>query len=295
LIGVVILALKEEYGQELHQWTSSWVWQIPKSIKTNLDLVCKDSGAMGESLASLASDKKGMASGGSGFDLTDGKTADEVKFASWIQSSTCKNCKEKVLFWNSQCEKCGSVDLKINADSRWCIDATAAVKYKDKLENYHLKLVEPQEYIPSCRTFIFSYFVIKSSNKYFGEYTLNQYHNSADSNNCNLLPYSYDFYMCDPVKKLTATIIVGEEDVKVGMNYFDLNNEITENMDVNKLKGKELKILLDSEGVEYKPNLNRDGLKKLVIDKFSTKIPKESLFLRNKSLNKDRGKTSRHL
>ena len=66
-------------------------------------------------------------------------------------------------------------------------------------------------------------------------------------------------------------------------------------MEVNKLKVKELKILLDSEGVEYKPNLNRGGLKKLVIDKFSTKIPKELLSLRNKNLNKDRGKTSRHL
>ena len=290
-------AIKEEYREILQQWTGNWLWQIPSSIKRNLDLVCSDSGAMGEDLASIVSGKKGNASVGSGFDLSDKKRkkADEVKLASWIQSSLCQSCKEKVLFWCSQCNHCGSLDLKIKADSRWGIDAKSTYLYKKELEYYHLMIVEPKEYVSSCRTFTLSHFIIKGSNNYFCDYTKNQYFNSSKSNNCNLLPYSYDFYMCDPIKIIEATIIVENENVGIEMNYFDLNNKIPENMDIDKLGSKELKILLDSRGIEYKSNSNLGGLKKLLSNEFPTSIPKELLSLRNKSLNKDRGKTSRKI
>ena len=288
-------AIKEEYKEGLQRWTKNWSWQIPCSIKSNLDLLCPDSGAMGEELSSIASGKKGGASGGSGFDLVDKKRkkADEVKLALWVQSSKCQNCEEKVLFWHSQCNHCGSLNLKIKADSRWGIDARATVLYKEILEYYHLMIVTPKEYVSSCRTFTFSHFVIKGSNDYFCQYIENQFYGSTKSNNCNLLPYSYDFYMCEPIKIIESTIMVKEEDVEI--NYFDLDSKVPEPMDINKLKSKELKILLDSKGVEYKSNSNLSKLKKIVGDEFLTGIPTELLFLRKKNLNKNRGNTSRKM
>ena len=47
--------------------------------------------------------------------------------------------------------------------------------------------------------------------------------NSNKSNNCNLLPYSYDFYRAEPVKVISIKISLNKNDSNIECLFYKLN------------------------------------------------------------------------
>ena len=287
------MVTQKEFLNKFESLTSNLQTQIEFSRESNLDLFLEGKGGIGEYLGSLVSGKKGTGSGGSGFDLSDGESADEVKLACLVQSSKCKDCDAKVLFWYAECNYCGSSNLKRLNDSRWGIDATAGVKYKDELDKYILQVIKPKEYDADCKTFIYEYYVVDSKDPYFSEYLVNQYNNGKKSN-CNYLPYSYDFYLSNPVKLIELEFTVNENGNRYKVNYWNLEHSEACDIPLSVLRKSELIILLESEGIYYKDNWNLAKFITAVETQFRGN-PKNYLTLRNKSHGKDRGITNRKL
>jgi len=287
------MVTQKEFLNKFENLTSNSHTQIKFSRESNLDLFLEGKGGIGEYLGYLVSGKKGTGSAGSGFDLSDGVSADEVKLACLVQSSKCKDCGTKVLFWYDECNHCGSTDLKRLRDSRWGIDAAAGVKYKDELDNYILQVIKPKEYDATCRTFIYEYYVVDSKDPYFVEYLVNQY-NDGKKSNCNYLPYSYDFYLSSPVKLIEVEFTVDENGNQYQVNYWNLENSEVCDVPLSVLRKSELITLLGAEGIDYKNNWNLTKIKTVVETEFSGN-PKDHLISRNKSHGKDRGITNRKL
>ena len=255
----------------LDSFTDKFGIRIRQSIDRNLDLFFTNKGDCGEYLGSLVSDKLGTGSGGSGFDLSDGSLADEVKFACLIQPSRCNECGSKVLFFEKECRRCNSTDLKPLNDSRWSIDTDAGIKYHEEMDNYILQLLEPKEYTSSCRTFIYKYYIVDAHNKYFLNYLQNQY-NGGSKKTANFIPYSFDFYMSEPIKLIEIEIEVGEEGNEYNTIFWDLENTTVEEMPTSILRKKELHTLLDNIDISYRKSDKLDTLTELVDNNYSGDI-----------------------
>jgi len=288
---------KEDFIRHFKSFSDTWFVRIKQSIISNLDGFVSESGFMGEFLGSLITGKKGTASAGSGFDLSDGIKADESKLAVWVRSKKCKKCGNSYLFFKQQkmCE-CGSVDFTYPSDSRWGIDSKAGIEYKEQLDKYILQVIKPVENSFDCRTFIYEAFLVDAKNKYFTEYLMNQYVNSTKSNNCNLLPYSYDFYRAEPIKVVSLKIKINEFDSDVECLYFDLNNTRAEKMPLNIVPHNTLKGILDENSIQYNKNSPKNVLVNLIIEKIDTNtLTPKNFPIKNKNLNKERGKLTRKL
>jgi len=281
-------------------FSDRWFVQIKQSLNSNLDGFISDSGFMGEFLASLITGKKGTASAGSGFDLSDGDRADESKLAVWVRAKICNGCGEKVLFFKPKCE-CNSKDFTYPSDSRFGIDSKAGIEYKKILQYYVLQIIRPAEYNSNNRKFIYEAFLVDADNKFFSEYLLNQLMVSKKSNNCNLLPYSYDFYRAQPKKVVELEIDVNEVGSEIDVKYFNLKNTQPEQMDLNVVESKALNAICEKFGMSSK----RKALlpKEILIENISKLVKLNKLDLtdmklfplKKKNLNKERGITSRHL
>jgi hypothetical protein len=309
---------KEEFTQELYDWAKNWENDIQKSLKRNITLYLNGIGNMGEYLASLISGKHGAASGGSGFDLSNGTTADESKFACLVQAKKCTNkeCEKKFLFFmpTDKCEKCGS-NLDYMSDSRWGIDSDAGIKYHNELEYYWMQILEPVKYHYSCREFVYKCFRIDAKDKNFYEYLKNQNDNGS-KNNCNFQPYSVDFYRSSPVLVAEFKIEIGIE-TKVTPTFFDLDNQQPEEFDTQILEITHCKRTLEVLGLDetkiypYTQNKNkswskqdvletgfhkeRDYLIKIILENLNGKKLSEIVPIKPKSLGKERGTTKRKL
>jgi hypothetical protein len=240
---------EKEFLNEIRDWSFSWKKDIDKSISRNLALFGSDKGERGEYFASLISGKSGTGSGGSGFDISDGNKADESKFTSWVQPKVCNTCvinhikennlkddsktrnslatKYKKIFFLEKCPSCNESDFKYVRDSRWGIDAESSLKYKDDIENYWLQILEPVEYESSCRRFLYKCFKVSSKNENFIEYLRIQKEDGS-KNNCNLIPYSFDFYRFSPIKVIE--ILIDIENNNIESIFWNLENQNLEKM-----------------------------------------------------------------
>jgi len=313
------IVTKEKFLSEIKEWSMSWLKDIEKSIDRNLTMFGTSIGERGEYLASLISGKSGTGSGGSGFDLSDGDSADESKFACLIQPKCCLTCKknneknDRIIFFYNNCPKCGSTEFKYINDSRWGIDAKAGVQYKDKMENYWLQTLEPVEYNSNCRTFIYKCFKVSAHNENFSEYVLNQLENGS-KDNCNLLPYSVDFYRFSPIKVVEVQIELNEKGNIISDVFWNLSNTEVEKMPMDVLTKEECKLVLENLGVNiysYTTSKSKswsksdkkntgfenelDYLKVLIKNSISDKNLADYISIRKKSLGKDRGITTRSL
>lgn len=328
------IANKEFFLSEVKDWTITWSKDIDISLDRNLTIFASSIGTRGEYFASLISGKPGMGSGGSGFDLSDSVTADESKFTCLVQPKVCNKCvdiyckennvtksstiesKFRIIFFYPNCPKCGGNDFKYINDSRWGIDSKAGIQYKDKMENYWFQLLEPTEYDSNCRTFIYKCFKVSAKNEKFTEYLLNQMNNGS-KDNCNLLPFSFDFYRFSPVKVVEIMIDLKEGESTVTDIFWNTSNEEVEKMPIDgkyapPLNKEELKLVLENLEVDIysytgskskswsKADKDLTGfesegeyLKSLVKSSISDKNLADFISIRNKSLNKDRGKTTR--
>jgi hypothetical protein len=289
------LTTKDDFVKQLKSFTDTWPIRIRQSIGSNLDGFVSESGFMGEFLASLITGKKGTASAGSGFDLSNGIKADESKLAVLVRAAVCNKCGEKVLFFKEKC-LCGSTNFTYPSDSRWGIDAKAGIEYKEQLDKYVLQVIKPINNSFDCTEFIYEAFLVDAKNKYFTEYLTNQYVNSNKSNNCNLLPYSYDFYRAEPIKVISIKITLNELNSNIECLYYKLDNTISEKMPLNIVPIKYLKSILELKLISYKNTYSKDKLIELlklninVNELYSNNFP-----LKLKNLNKDRGVTTRKI
>lgn len=195
-----------------------------KYKSSNISFAFTDISRFGEGLCSILSGFKGSGGKGSGFDLTNGTKANEVKTVCFCQPHKCKKCGSSVPWTSNTCANCNSTELKTITDSRFGISAKAHVKYKDELETYWLVLIEHD----SEDIFKITVWTLKSDNKYFTNYINQQ--NKFASTTCNLLPYSYDFYMSNPIQRLQIHIRLPESHMDdpsiVNMEYKDTEIEM---------------------------------------------------------------------
>jgi len=289
------LTTKKDFILNFKSFSDTWPIRIKQSINSNLDGFVSESGFMGEFLASLITGKKGTASAGSGFDLSDGIKADESKLAVLVRAAVCNKCGEKVLFFNETCS-CGSTDFTYPSDSRWGIDSKAGIEYKEQLDKYILQVIKPVENSFDCNEFIYEAFLVNSKNKYFTEYLMNQYSNSTKSNNCNLLPYSYDFYRAEPVKVVSLKITLNDFDSNIDCLYYDLKNTISEIMPLDIVPVKYIKSILEIKSIDFKNSFSKNKLIDLLKSNLNTDMLSSDYFpLKTKNLNKNRGITSRKI
>jgi hypothetical protein len=330
------IVTKETFLGEIKDWSITWSKDIDKSLDRNLTIFGSSIGTRGEYFASLISGKSGMGSGGSGFDLSDGISADESKFACLVQPKVCNKCvdtycsenkvaksttiesKFRIIFFYPNCPKCGGNDFKYINDSRWGIDSKAGIQYKDKMENYWLQTLEPTEYDSNCRKFIYKCFKVSAKNENFSEYLLNQMNNGS-KDNCNLLPFSVDFYRFSPVKVVEVMIELKEGESIISDIFWNPLSEEVEKMPVDgryapSLKKEEVKLVLENLEVDiysYTKSKSKswskidkdltgfesegEYLKNLVKSSIGDKNLADFISIRNKSLGKERGITTRNL
>ena len=289
------MTLEKDFISEFKTFSDKWPAQIRQSILTNLDGFVSESGFMGEFLASLITGKKGTASAGSGFDLSDGNKADEAKLAILVRASVCTECGNKVLFFKEKCE-CGCSKFKFPNDSRFSMDSKAGIEYKEQLDKYVVQVIKPVVNSFNCTEFIYEAFLIDAKNKYFTEYLMNQYINSNKSNNCNLLPYSYDFYRAEPVKVISIKISLNKNDSNIECLFYKLNNTISEKMPLDIVPTIFLKNILKFNLISFKNNISKTKLIELLNVSVDTNALTSNNFpLKSKNLNKNRGVTVRKI
>ncbi len=289
------MTVKKDFISEFKTFSDKWPTQIRQSVLTNLDGFVSESGFMGEFLASLITGKKGTASAGSGFDLSDGNRADEAKLAILVRASVCTNCGSKVLFFKEKCD-CGCSKFKFPNDSRFTIDSKAGIEYKEQLDKYVVQVIKPVVNSFDCTEFIYEAFLIDAKNKYFTEYLMNQYVNSNKSNNCNLLPYSYDFHRAEPVKVVSIKISLNQTNSIIECLFYKLDNTIPEKMPLNIVASKTLKNILQNNSIQFKKSCSKQMLINLIESNLdASNLTIESFPLKQKSLGKERGITTRKI
>jgi len=176
-------------------------------------------GYTAQHLASLVTGVLGTRTGARGHDLTD---KSEVKSCSRIdQLDKCKQCKAAVARIETTCAQCGSANIKRNNDSKWLF----AIKSEEEL-HYLLKEIPrvvlilsdyPNFAIEDWSTIQFQVFEIwpqSPRHRNFGTLMTNYYRNiyapsieeSKQPAPKNFWPYSFQFYMCNPVRTLRCLV-----------------------------------------------------------------------------------------
>jgi len=248
-----------------------------KKGRKNITYTFQTIGHLGEELATIINPNSlcSASKGGCSFDNfninSNGEivSATEVKTCCQIQPKQCKKCSKKVPYYQEICSYCNNNEFKKIIDTRFSIDAKAHFEYITLLKDYLLILINDSDGIIGI-----SVFIIKSSNTYFNNYIKNQLEKSEKSNTCNLLPFSYDFYSSGPIEIINLKYdlsgnLLSEYIDRFNNNYLDFDT----------------KCLTEEEKKKY--NISND--KKII----PYKEIEERLTLRNKNLNKNRGKTTR--
>jgi len=192
------------------------------------------------------------------FSLIDAK---EVKCASLDGSKICIPCKRKCPRFQKICLKCKKSDFKLKADSRAVISAKSHIKYT-KISEYIFIVVK---YCEGREAMNILCWKIKSDNKYFNDYIVNQGETGGDW--CNCLPGSMDFHLSGPIK-LFEIYLYKEKNVII---YCDINNNEYEDiplMNFNTMQqlkynyyDESLDLFKDGDKIDYVGNIHHFKLK----------------------------------
>jgi len=172
-------------------------------------------GYVGQHLASVLLNTKGTKTGARGEDCMD---KSEVKSCSRVdQSDKCKRCKINLTKFDKVCPKCKKNDkIKRNNDSKWLLTIRSERDLKKYLDLDRLVLII-EEYpnfdknnFDDIGIKVYEIYPKKEKCKHFKsilmEYWENIYKANREKNPKkvpapkNLWPYSFQFYMCNPVK-----------------------------------------------------------------------------------------------
>jgi hypothetical protein len=272
----------EELIEELKLWGNNEKRAIhkEKTLNRNMSFAFSGMGDLGEELTLyIFRNSIGSASkGGMAFDNkevdVDGKIvmAREVKTVCKEGTKECKKCKSKCPRFQPKCISCeNTTDFKLIGDSRAGISAKAHIKYKKIILEYIIWVVkydEPNEIINlTCHKFL-------SSNNYFNNYIENQ-HNNSTSDTCNLLPYSYDWFLSGAIKIIDIDINISSEPI-VNVKYYDINSNTPDDVPITIFSKTLVK--------EYNITEELTTYENIII---------KNIQLKNKQFNKDRGKVTR--
>jgi len=175
-----------------NRWAVELSTEKAIGLATRFSMAFSDPGKFGEVLCALISGMHGSGTGGSGFDLSNGTHAAEVKTVCLCQPWKCKSCNRKSPWTSIVCVHCSSNALSRVNDSRFGIKPSAHFKYKETLKLYWLVEINHE----ADDKYFVHVWTIDSSNEYFNLYLKTQSEHGFD--NCNMLPRSYDFHMCGP-------------------------------------------------------------------------------------------------
>lgn len=275
--------LKDDINEEIKTFILEYLIQEFKNIekekkgRKNISYAFRGIGDIGEELATIINPNSlcSASKGGCSFDNfvinSDGniESATEVKTCCHIQPKKCNNCSKKIPYYQENCSYCNHNEFSKIRDSRFGINAKSHFEYISLLQNYLLIYINDID-----DKIKFSVFVIKSDNIYFHNYIKNQLDNSAKSDTCNLVPFSYDFYSSGPIK-----IIDLEYDLSGNLisEYIDRFNDNYLDFDTTCLTSEEKNNYEISNEISY----------------VSYNDIKDKLKIRNKKLNRNRGNTTR--
>lgn len=191
-------------------------------------------GYPGQHLASLITGVEGSRTGARGDDLIDGT---EVKSCSRVdQLDSCKDCKLKVLRIEKLCPHCGSAKIKRMDDSKWLFSVKSEAELKlltQDLERVFLTIADYPNFanndFDTIRFQAFEMWNNTERHKHFGNLMTNYYHKiflehiSRNANKTpapkNFWPYSYQFYLCNPVKVFDCTVLNANTNPQINITH----------------------------------------------------------------------------
>ncbi len=223
-------------------------------------------GYPGQHLASLITGVEGARTGARGDDLVDGT---EVKSCSRVdQLDTCNKCNNKVLRIEEVCPHCGSDKIKRMDDSKWLFGIKSETELKlltEDLDRVFLTLADYPNFSDNdFDTIRFQAFEIWNKTERHSHFTnlmTNYYHKiflehiSRNPNKTpapkNFWPYSYQFYLCNPVKVFNCIVTNANTKPSINIDFYVQPNQdrsllIPEPMPTSLLSVEEWNQLLDS-------------------------------------------------
>lgn len=226
-------------------------------------------GYPGQHLASLVVGMVGEKTGARGNDITDGS---EVKSCSRIdQLDNCKDCKSKVLRIENSCQNCNSLNINRMDDSKWLFTIRSENDLKVLTQDVDRIILVIADYpafnernFEDLRFQFFEIWTKSPRNKHFVTLMTNYYekiyleHKKKNSNKTpapkNFWPYSYQFYMCNPIKILNCIVKNANTKPEINIDYYvspqtDRNLLASELMPIVLLKQEELKIIASERDV----------------------------------------------
>ena len=226
-------------------------------------------GYPGQHLASLVVGMVGEKTGARGNDITDGS---EVKSCSRIdQLDNCKDCKSKVLRTENSCQNCNSLNINRMDDSKWLFTIRSENDLKVLTQDVDRIILVIADYtafnernFEDLRFQFFEIWTKSPRNKHFVTLMTNYYekiyleHKKKNSNKTpapkNFWPYSYQFYMCNPIKILNCIVKNANTKPEINIDYYvspqtDRNLLASELMPIVLLKQEELKIIASERDV----------------------------------------------
>ena len=225
-------------------------------------------GYPGQHLASLVTGVEGARTGARGHDLRDGS---EVKSCSRVdQLDKCKVCKAAVARIENSCPDCQSIDIRRNNDSKWLLAVKSENELSTLLDEVPRILFILSDYLnyeaSDWNTLQFQAFEIwpqHNRHRHFRKLMENYFnkiympHIERDPTRTpapkNFWPYSFQFYMCNPVRTFHCIVRDALGDVHLDiLDYVDplMDREEVEPlpMPLSVLKQHELQSLRKSIG-----------------------------------------------
>lgn len=222
-------------------------------------------GYPGQHLASLITGVEGSRTGARGDDLIDGT---EVKSCSRVdQLDTCKSCKLKVLRIEKVCPHCGSTEIKRMDDSKWLFSVKSEDELKllvEELDRVFLTIADypnfEEEDFDTIRFQAFEMWNNTERHKYFSELMTNYFnkifleHISRNPNKTpapkNFWPYSYQFYLCNPVKVFECIVLNANTAPEIKITHYiqplvDRSTLTPESMPTSLLNQAERDLIID--------------------------------------------------
>ncbi len=175
-------------------------------------------GYIGQHLSSLILGMQGGRTGARGHDIIDGT---EVKSCTKVdQADKCNDCGERLMRSELVCFNCGSCHIKRNDDSKWLFSIRSLEElnqYKDLCRIFLLISDYPNFKNNDFTSIRFEAFEIypKSDrmknfnfllNNHYNNIYLPKLKNNQKTNPMNFHPYSFQFYLCNPVKVFSCII-----------------------------------------------------------------------------------------
>lgn len=224
-------------------------------------------GYPGQHLASLITGMEGARTGARGDDLIDGT---EVKSCSRVdQLDNCLDCKGKVLRTETKCPHCESEKINRMNDSKWLFSIKSEEELKlltATIDRVFLTIADYPNYEQNnfevLRFQAFEIWVKEERHCHFKTIMSNYYHKiflehikvnpSKTPAPKNFWPYSYQFYLCNPVKVFDAEVINANNNPEININLFiepdtDRSILMPEKMPTSLLGYEELKILAEDK------------------------------------------------